>query len=117
MGRGSVGREILCFLVAGEDCSPPPLGSPEDDEGDVVAGILPVDALRVNHFVGLLRNWVKDGDADRIPGDPGGILGLRESLVDSEFIVAFLFGAIFVFVFWSLPSRVRYLRKSSRRVV
>lgn len=53
MGRGSVGRDILCFLaeellVLGSVATPPlSLG---------------FELLRVNHLVGRVKNWVKPPD-------------------------------------------------------
>lgn len=52
-----MGREILCFL-------PPErlgLGS------KLVGGGFEADALRLNHFEGFVRNWVKpdEGEAER----------------------------------------------------
>lgn len=110
IGRGSVGRDILCFLLPDDE--------DEDDESfgsEGVVGTLPVDALLVNHFVGFDRNWVKpiDGDVDLAkPGDDGGWFGLNESLVDSEFNVPFLFGAISAL----LPRFSVVVRKSWRVV-
>ena len=57
-------------------------------------GILPVEELLLNHFVGF-RSWEKaeEGDADRPPGDAGGP-GDKESPVEREVSVAPLFGGI-----------------------
>lgn len=65
IGRGSVGLEILGFLA-------PELKLTRASA--VVVGTLLADTLRVNHFVGFDRNWVKpEGDVERTAfGDGGG---------------------------------------------
>ena len=58
IGLGSVGRDILCFL-------PPELTLGLDS--GTVGETFDADALRLNHFEGLVRNWVKpdEGEVER----------------------------------------------------
>lgn len=66
IGRGSVGWEILGFLAKLE------LGRGSFELMEVRPGTAPLEADRVNHFVGL-NSWEKpvDGEAERGIEEPG----------------------------------------------
>lgn len=78
----------MCFLGA-----LPTLGLESATVGDGFG----VDALRLNHFDGLVRNWVnpEDGDAERGSPGPVELLGANESCGASELGGMARFGAIY----------------------
>jgi len=74
IGLGSVGREILCFLPPAFELT---LALASEGPGCT----FDADALRLNHFDGLVKNCVKpdEGDAERGCPAEGYELGAKES--------------------------------------